>query len=382
MMILFHSCPQMMIFRSSRPLTLGVELELMLIDPESGELVSASQALLGQLHQSGFAQCARAEITQCMLELNSSVHESVDRLGEELRSICAQVVAIAESLRIAICGGGAHPFRSWEKRRIYPAERFTRLHEAFGYLARQFTVFGLHVHVGVSGGDDAIYLTHALNRYVPHLIALSASSPLQRGVDTDFQSSRSNVISVFPLSGHLPPVQDWREFTAYFKRMHAADVVESMKDFYWDVRPKPEFGTVEVRASDMPLTLEQALNLAAFVQALAAYCLAARKRLDLARSYEVYAVNRFAAARFGLQATYLDLAAGRRAVIADEVPALLEAIGPLAVGADAARRLQALHRRIERSESDADWMREQYRRQRDFGQLMRDQSARLLEPAA
>lgn len=368
-------------FSTSRPLTLGVELELMLIDRDSGELVSASQVFLGQLAVSDLVRHVKAEITQSMVELNSSIHENVAELATELRSLCKHAVAVAESLHISVSGGGAHPFRTWEQRQIYPAERFEKLHEAFGYLAKQFTVFGQHVHVGVPSADDAIYLTHAINRYVPHLIALSAGSPFQRGVDTAFQSSRANVVSVFPLSGHLPPVGTWAEFKAHFGRLQATGVVESMKDFYWDVRPKPEFGTVEVRVLDTPVSLEQAVNLAACVQALAGYCLSVRQPVDLARLYEGYAINRFAAARFGLEATLVNLESVGRVALADELLALLEAIEPFAVGAAAVRRLRKLRKQVELRETDAGWMRARQRALGDFKQLMREQAARLLEPA-
>jgi len=99
-----------------------------------------------------------------------------------------------------IAGGGSHPLHKWSERRIYPTERFKHLLEVYGYLTKQFTVFGQHVHIGCPDGDAAIYLTHMLSRYIPHFIALSASSPFQQGADTGFQSSRLNTVSAFPLS--------------------------------------------------------------------------------------------------------------------------------------------------------------------------------------
>src|SRR5690606_31979681 len=128
-------------------------------------------------------------------------------------------------------------------------------------LAKQFTVFGQHIHVGCGSGDDAIYLVHALARYVPHFIALSASSPFSQGVDTAFDSSRLNAIAAFPLSGSMPFVQSWDELNAYVAKMYRFRIIGSMKDFYWDIRPKPEYGTIEIRVCDTPLTVERAAAL-------------------------------------------------------------------------------------------------------------------------
>ena len=167
-------------------------------------------------------------------------------------------------------------------------------------------MFGQHVHIGVRSGDEAVRLAHALARYVPHFIALSASSPFAGGADTQFDSSRLNVVNAFPLAGFMPYVADWDEFEHYFGEMQGFGIVESMKDFYWDIRPKPEYGTIEIRVFDTPLTVARAAELAAYAQALAA-----RVREDPGWSphpsqYLVYSYNRFQACRFGFGATIVD----------------------------------------------------------------------------
>lgn len=165
----------------------------------------------------------KLEITLFMIELNSSVHE--------------------------------HPM--------------SLLAEMYGYLARQYTVFGQHIHVGVKNGDEAIALTRRLSAYAPHLIAMSGSSPYSEGIDTLFACSRLNAANSFPLSGHMPPeIIDWYGFEVHMSQPYSFGLAESIKDLYWDIRPKPEFGTVEVRVCDMPLTIERACQIAAFVQAL------------------------------------------------------------------------------------------------------------------
>jgi carboxylate-amine ligase len=129
------------------------------------------------------------------------------------------VVAASDRLNVRVAGGGAHPFQHWSDRRIFDKPRFKHVSQLYGYLAKQFTVFGQHIHVGCADGDDALYLLHAFSRYLPQFIALSASSPFYQGVDTAFDSSRLNAVFAFPLSGRAPFALKWSEFTAYFERM-------------------------------------------------------------------------------------------------------------------------------------------------------------------
>ncbi|MGQ0384236.1 MAG: YbdK family carboxylate-amine ligase [Gammaproteobacteria bacterium] len=366
-------------FRASRAGTLGIELELMLVDGASGQLASDSPALLAEFSGHPLQGQVKAEVTQSMIEVMSGVHASAESLECELRDICRAARAAAARRGLLLCGGGAHPFREWPQREIYPDARFDRLYETYGYLLKLFTVFGLHVHVGMPSADDAIRLAHVFNRHVPHLIALSASSPLQRGVDTGYESSRVNIVSMFPLSGHLPGVNDWRGFAAYFARMQATGLVRSMKDFYWDVRPKPETGTVEIRVCDTPLSVTTAADIAALCQAIARRCLAERPPPPGAGVYEAYAINRFRAARSAFDAEFFDAETGKSDALGNSVVALLDACLPHGEGGAAARLLR-LRRRALACNSDARWIREALRGGSDWARLMEAQSDRLLGP--
>jgi len=167
-------------------------------------------------------------------------------------------------------------------------------------------VFGQHIHLGCGSGDEAVYLVHMLTRYMPHFIALSAASPFYQGEDTSFQSSRLTAVSAFPLSGHMPFVQDWAGLPRVFRDHARHGIVEGMKDFYWDIRPKPEYGTIEIRVCDTPLTVRRAALLAAYAQALAAWLLEERTREPSAGVYQVNAFNRFEACRFGYLGKLVD----------------------------------------------------------------------------
>src|SRR5260221_9349681 len=282
-------------FKPSPSVSIGIELELQLVRPHDQDLSRDAADLLARLEKRKLPGAVKPEITESMIELNTSVHATHATLRSELEAMRDAVAAEAGVLNLGISGGGSHPFHDWTDRRIYPTERFSALLQRYGYLAKQFTVFGQHIHLGCPGGDEAVFLVHMMMRYVPHFIALSAASPFYQGEDTSFQSSRLTAVNAFPLAGHMPYVRDWAEFLGYFEMMRGFGIVEGMKDFYWDIRPKPEFGTIEIRVSDTPLTVRRAALLAGYAQALAAWLLEERRHAPDRAVYQVNAFNRFEA---------------------------------------------------------------------------------------
>jgi len=313
-------------FKSSEPLTLGVELELELVDQRDGDLTRAATDLLRIVNKRHPELDVKLEITESMIEVATSVQRNYGGLLIELRKLRDAVCEGARLLHIGVCGGGTHPFQFWNERHIAAGPRMRHLSDLYGYLAKQFTVFGQHVHVGAPDGDAAIRLVHGLSRYVPHFIALAASSPFLQGEDTAFDCARMNTVSSFPLSGRMPFVRNWTEFTDYFTKMQATGVVKSMKDFYWDIRPKPEYGTVEVRVFDTPLRLERAAALAIYVQCVARRILNEPALTLTEDAYLVYSFNRFQACRFGLRGELVDPFTRDRLPIAQDIRNTVAAI--------------------------------------------------------
>ncbi|MDD3355183.1 YbdK family carboxylate-amine ligase, partial [Zoogloea sp.] len=293
-------------FTPSLPLTLGVELELQLVSPRDYDLTRAATDLLGGLHHDGRCGDVKLEITESMIEINTCPREDVEAIATDLDGLRALLVTHCQRNHVEICGGGTHPFHHWPERRICPGERFAFLNERYGYLSKQFTVFGQHIHVGVPSGDDAIWLTHALNTYVPHFVVLSASSPFLDGTDTAFASARLNAVSAFPLSGQAPDVRSWSAFLDHMALLQSCGVAESIKDLYWDVRPKPEYGTVEIRVCDTPLTVDRATELAALAQSLCRWLLRARPPIHPPMQALVARYNKFQACRYGFDAMLAD----------------------------------------------------------------------------
>jgi carboxylate-amine ligase len=173
-------------FSASTPYTMGIELELQLVNRRNYNLASDAVDLLTWIEPRDLQKQIKLEMTQGMIELNSAVHTRVDQLIDELKVLRAALNKGAQHLNIDVSGGGVHPFQHWHEQRITPSERFNYIYEKYGYLAKTFTVFGQHIHIGVANGDDALYLTHAFSRFIPHFIALSAASPFYQGADTRF----------------------------------------------------------------------------------------------------------------------------------------------------------------------------------------------------
>lgn len=369
---------------SELPCTVGVELELQLIDAHTWNLATEAGDLLRRVQDTRHPGEIKPEITQSMIEISTAVHTDHPGLLSELVQLRDTLCGLAAKMNLRIAGGGTHPFQKWSERRIYPAARFKGLSEQYGYLAKLFTVFGQHIHVGCPGGDEAVYLTHALSRYVPHFIALAASSPFYQGVDTAFHSSRLSVVSAFPLSGVMPPVTTWEEFERYFDKMRRLGIVASMKDFYWDIRPKPELGTVEIRVCDTPLTVQRAAHLAGYAQTLAAWLLETRPLRTDASLYTLYSYNRFQACRHGLQGVIIDPVTEQRRTIAADLLAHLPQLAPYAAARGAEPVLACLYTDAERLRNDAAWLKEVFAQEGSLTDTVRRQCARWAgeEPAS
>lgn len=356
---------------------MGVELELQILDLHDFELSpSASDLLYWVSRQKSAPGKFVPEITQGMLEINTGIHEHHHNLLDELREIRDFAQQGARSLNLGLSGGGTHPFQQWESNRITEGERYGFVSDLYGYLAKQFTVFGQHIHIGCPSGDDALRLLHSLSTYVPHFIALSAASPFILGHDTHFASARLNSVLAFPMSGRAPVVDTWREFEDYFDSMRQTGIVNSMKDFYWDIRPKPEYGTIELRVCDTPLTVDHAADLAAYLQALSFYLLSENPATPHENDYRVYTFNRFQAARFALDGVLVDPKTGERQIIANHLLETLALIEDHASDLKADAACLRLKQRVLNRSTDADWCRRTYQEYGSLPELMRVQASR------
>ncbi|PRX98355.1 MULTISPECIES: YbdK family carboxylate-amine ligase [unclassified Paraburkholderia] len=360
-------------FIDSKPFTFGVELEMQIVNTHDYDLTKAGSDLLRLIKDEKIPGNITPEITESMIELSTGICTTHEQAVADLRKIRDTLVSAADHLNVGLCGGGTHAFQQWSERQIVDTPRFQYLSELYGYLAKQFTVFGQHVHIGCPDPNSALYLLHSMSRFIPHFIALSASSPFVQGVDTGFHSARLNSVFAFPLSGRAPFVLTWDSFEEYFSKMVHTGVVNSMKDFYWDIRPKPGFGTIEVRVMDTPLSVDRAAAIACYIQTLARHLLLDKPITPQEDDYLVYTFNRFEACRFGLAGTCINPQTGERKTISEDILETLDLIAPHAEALGSGNALAEIGAIARGQVNDATWLRGVVEREKSLHEAVRQQ---------
>lgn len=247
--------------------TLGVELELALVDGQTMALTSAAQQLLERVPP-GLADSIKPELMQCYVEINSGVCRTVAEAEQDLREKVVVVERIADELGVRLLWSATHPFSTWKEQQVTMNERYLMLVELLQDMARQLITFGLHVHVGVDSGDKAVMICDRIMQYLPVLLAISCNSPCWDGRVTGLQSSRSKVMEGLPTAGLPYPMRNWSEYTWLISHLIETGFIHTIREIWWDVRPHHNFGTVEVRVCDMPANLQDVSTIAALIQCL------------------------------------------------------------------------------------------------------------------
>jgi glutamate---cysteine ligase / carboxylate-amine ligase len=307
--------------------TVGVEEELMIVDASSLDLVNAIESILGEDPPSGQI---KPELLESVLEIATSPCPTVPVLADELASLRALARDRAQREGLEIGSAGTHPFARWEDQRVVSDDRYRGLIQSLGFVARQELVFGMHVHVGLADPEEAIYVANALREHVPLLIALSANSPLWRGAPTGLMSSRVPIFRAFPRVGLPPRFDGWQDFARRVDAMSDAGLIEDYTYLWYDVRPHPRLGTVEIRAMDSQTRVEHTVALSALVVSLVKLLVERREQdVQLPESpWEILDENRWLAARHGLDAELLEQASGRRRGVRELSAELLAQLQP------------------------------------------------------
>lgn len=321
-------------FRPSPEATLGVELELQILDRDSGDLAPGAVPLLKACGEEGVAGVT-AELMQSMIEIKTGICRQVSDVREQLLPSLKRVRNLAGSLGYDLAMAGTHPFHRTNMSVVFPAERYERLVDRLAWLAFQRVVFGLHVHVGVPSGDLAIGVTSMLVQYLPHLLALSANSPFWQGVDTGLKSCRAALYRMLPHAGVPRHFSTWKDFRSFCKIMRDCNALQSFKDLYWDIRPRPDFGTIEFRICDMPPNLAITLGLVAMIRCLVISSLRLLqerphlRRGDMRRHW-IAVENKWLATRYGLAGMCIRTPGGKKRQLGQDVGDLIKRLEPIA----------------------------------------------------
>jgi carboxylate-amine ligase len=301
-------------FGSTPPFTLGVEEEYMLLDPETFDLVQHVDTVLTAAQDGEFSERIAPELMQSVLEISTPVCKTAGDIDHELRRLRGHVTQTAHDQGLRVGSAGTHPFSLFERQRITARDRYRNLVDQLQYVARRELIFGCHIHVAVDDQEKAIHVMSALLVHLSDLLALSASSPFWRGEPTGLSSSRQMVFAAFPRSGPPPRFTGYDDYAEVVGQLEKTGCIADYTHIWWDVRPHPRFGTIEVRVMDAITRVEETVALAAYVQGLVKHY---SELYDAGKEMPSYhrilvSENKWLAARYGLEAPLMDLAAGRR----------------------------------------------------------------------
>jgi carboxylate-amine ligase len=290
-------------FNGNETHTLGVEIELQVIDTETLALSNSVQQLLDRVPEE-WSDSFKPEFMQSYCEINTGVCHSVSDVERDLAEKLRWANKNAEELGLHLLWAGTHPFSRWEEQVVSPGGRYAWLMETMQEVARRLVVFGLHVHVGVDSGDKAIQLCDRLLRHLPTLLALSANSPMWCGRDTGMMSHRSKIMEALPTAGMPQPIRNWSEYVWLVDHLVSTGFLQTNREIWWDVRPHANFGTVEVRVMDQPMSMRHLLGLVALTQSMVA---AISDHIDNgAYQFDCHPLiakqNKWHAARYGMDA--------------------------------------------------------------------------------
>jgi carboxylate-amine ligase len=322
-------------WNASRGPTLGIEWELQLIDAQSRLLRQDADEVLATLpglDPAGEHPQIRHELMQSTVEIVTGVCSTVSEARADLGKIIGELQRTVEGRGILLACAGTHPVSNWRDAKMSPIQRYAELVDQMQWLARRIQTFGVHVHVGLRDGAKAIPIVNALAAYLPHFLALTASSPFWNGQDTGLASTRAIIFGDLPTAGPPPRLSDWNEFEEYMDTLLRARTIRSIKEVWWDIRPHPDLGTVEIRMFDGLPTAREVGMVAALSQSLVQLFDA-----QLDRGYQlpspsswVVRDNKWRATRYGLDAIVITDESGATAPLRDELYELIRELEPVA----------------------------------------------------
>ena len=318
------------LFQGSPAPTIGVEVELFILNRDTLELQPGAQTIIeefdGDLH-------VKEELLEAIVEVNTGICKDVSEVRDDLGGRIKKVIQIANDNNWEIMSMAMHPRANWIDQSITDKERYRQLIDKIQYPARRLLITGVHVHIGVDSGEKAIAITNGLTRYIPHMIGLSANSPFEDGTPTGLSSTRTKLFEAMPTTGLPPELLNYSSFQKFMRTLIKAKSINSIREVWWDIRPHPGYGTVEIRAYDCVPTLDHIVNLAAFTQALV---------VGLSNHYDdgtqlpildrwIIKDNKWRATRHGIDADYIVDSTGNKHSLKSAILESIDKLYPIAM---------------------------------------------------
>lgn len=351
-------------------LTLGIEEEYMIIDPETRELKSYIQELLEQ-GRLILKDQIKAEFLQSQVEVGSHICQDVHDIRKEVVRLRGSICELADKNGLAVAAASTHPFSSWSAQDVNVGERYTELHTNMAELARRMLIFGMHVHVGIEDRELMIDVMNQARYFLPHLLALSTSSPFWHGRETGLQSYRTVVFESLPRTG-LPPVFDSRaEYDEFIETLVATGSIDEPTKIWWDIRPHPKFPTLEFRVCDICTKVEEAVCIAALIQAIVAKLIKLRLNNQSWRSYRHHLIteNKWRAVRYGIDGQLIDFGRQREVQLRQLVNELLELVDDVVDELGSREEVNYVRTMLENGTS-ADRQRAVYKKNQDLKEVV------------
>ena len=290
-------------FNSSPKPTIGVEIELQLIDENNSDLKNIASKVLADVDKK-FTDNIKCELIESMIEINTNICQTIEDVEKDISKVLTHLEDILKNYETLLNCTSLHPFALGKNQIVTDNPRYKRIMKDLQIVGKRFITQGLHVHIGVNNREKAIQINNALRIYLPLLLALSTSSPFFEGEDTGLYSYRTKLFEALPLAGMPDHLNDWNHFENLTEQLQNAGIIKSVKDLWWDVRPHPGFGTVEIRVCDVPVNFKAILSLVALIQAL----VVTLEKTDYC-SYthiQILQSNKWQAVRYGLEGIFVD----------------------------------------------------------------------------
>jgi len=332
--------------------TLGIEEEFQIVDPETRDLRSH----VSQILEDGtplLGEQVKPEIIQSMIEVGTGICKDIQAARIDITNLRSTIAGLARKQGLEIVAAGTHPFSHWQDQKIFDNERYHLLVEENQIIARSLLTFGLHVHVGMANPDRAIHIMNAVRYMLPHMLALSTSSPFWVGKQTGLKSYRSEVFTRMPRTGIPDHFESDSSFQRYVSLLVETGCIDDGKKIYWDVRPHPFFPTLEFRICDIPTRVDDTIAIAALFQALVAKV---NKLLDQNLTFRLHhkmliEENKWRAIRYGLDGKMIDFGKGREVPVRDLVRELMEFVDDVVDDLGSRKEIEHIHTILERGTS-------------------------------
>lgn len=362
---------QNVLFQSSRRYTLGVEIELQTLDKSTWDLAPLAPILIENAPSLLLPRLS-PEFIQSILEIQTGICMSLADVENDLMQTISMAEELADDNHCMLFSASLHPFAYHRDQLLTTNSRYARIMEELQIIGRRFISQGFHVHVGLPDGDTAIRVANCLQAYLPILLTLSTSSPYSQGEDTGLMSYRTKLFEALPLAGVYFHLKNWQDFNEQVNRLKKVGVIESLRDLWWDARPNPEFGTLEVRICDLPIRFTDVLGLTAVIQALVASLAENNVACPPLDPYIIQA-NKWQAARHGLKGNYVDpteMLATERIPYYQAVNAVLQYIEPMSIRLGTEKYIRYIDRILAEG-TGADFLRQRYKETNNLQDVVR-----------